>query len=102
KCLANIAIPTTILRPTAIYGPRDKNIFIMVKMVSKGLDPYIGKIDQRLSFVHAKDVADVAVKSLFINNALGIYNITDGNSYNRYRFSDIIKILLKRKAIRFH
>ncbi|MEO7769263.1 MAG: NAD-dependent epimerase/dehydratase family protein [Ferruginibacter sp.] len=100
--LAEIAIPTTILRPTAVYGPRDKDIFIMIKTVSKGLDPYIGKTLQSLSFVHAKDVAEVAIGSLFINSAGGIYNITDGNSYNRYQFSDIIKIILKRKAFRFH
>ncbi|MEP7145096.1 MAG: NAD(P)-dependent oxidoreductase [Ferruginibacter sp.] len=102
KCLAEIAIPTTILRPTAIYGPRDKNIFIMIKMINKGLDPYMGKIVQQLSFVHAGDVADVAVKSLLINEAAGIYNITDGNSYDRYQFSDMVKNLLKKKAFRFH
>ncbi len=102
KGLATIAIPTAILRPTAIYGPRDKDIFIVVKTVNNGLDPYIGNIVQQLSFVHVKDVADVAVKSLSLINAKGIYNITDGNSYNRYQFSDITKILLKKKAVRFH
>jgi len=100
--LASVAIPITILRPTAIYGPRDKDIFIMLKTVSKGLDPFIGKFLQQLSFVHVKDVADLTVKSLFINNAPGIYNITDGNIYNRYQFSDITKSILKKKALRFH
>ncbi len=100
--LASIGIPTTILRPTAIYGPRDKDIFIIVKTVKNGFDPYIGNFLQQLSFVHAKDVADLAVNSLFLENALGIYNITDGNSYNRYQFSDITKNLLKRKALRIH
>lgn len=99
--LKAIDIPVTILRPTAVYGPRDKDIFIMLKTVSRGFDPYIGKIDQRLSFVHARDVADLAVQALFINNN-GTYNISDGNSYDRYRFSDITKNLLKKKALRFH
>jgi len=102
KGLANIEIPSAILRPTAVYGPRDKNIFILVKSVSKGLDPYMGKILQQLSFVHARDVADAAVTSLFKPDATGIYNITDGNSYNRYQFSDIVKKILNRKAVRFH
>ncbi len=100
--LASIPIPAAILRPTAVYGPRDKELFIMVKTVNNGLDPYIGKIIQNLSFVHARDVADVAVKALFNTHALGIYNITDGNSYNRYQFSDIVKKILKKKAVRFH
>jgi len=100
--LAKIAIPTTILRPTAIYGPRDKNIFILIKIISRGLDPYIGKMQQQLSFVHARDVADLAVQSLFINNGTGVYNITDGKSYTRYQLSDITKTLLNKKATRFH
>jgi UDP-glucose 4-epimerase len=102
KNLAALALPTTILRPTAIYGPRDKDIFIMIKTVNKGLDPYIGNFLQQLSFVHAKDVAEVAVNSLFLKNASGIFNISDGNSYDRYRLSDITRILLKKKALRVH
>ncbi|MEO6720542.1 MAG: NAD-dependent epimerase/dehydratase family protein [Ferruginibacter sp.] len=100
-CLATTGIPIVVLRPTAVYGPRDKNIFILVKSISKGLDPYMGNIPQRLSFVHGRDVADLAVTSLF-KDATGIYNITDGKSYNRYEFSNIIKKILKRKAFRFH
>ncbi|CAN5484023.1 NAD(P)-dependent oxidoreductase [soil metagenome] len=100
--LANAGIPYTILRPTAIYGPRDKDIFIMVKTVNKGLDPFIGNFLQQLSFVHAADVANVAVDALLINEATGVYNITDGNSYNRYQFSDITKKILNKKAFRFH
>jgi nucleoside-diphosphate-sugar epimerase len=100
--LAKISIPTTILRPTAIYGPRDKDIFIMLKTINNGMDPFIGKIFQQLSFVHAKDVAAAAVNSLLLKNAVGIYHITDGNIYNRYDFSDISKTILQRKAFRFH
>jgi nucleoside-diphosphate-sugar epimerase len=100
--LAKISIPTTILRPTAIYGPRDKDIFIMLKTINNGMDPFIGKIFQQLSFVHAKDVATAAVNSLLLKNAVGIYHITDGNCYNRYEFSDISKTILQRKAFRFH
>ena len=99
--LAKIRIPLIILRPTAVYGPRDKDIFIMLKTVSKGFDPYIGKILQQLSFVHVSDVANVAVQSLFVINT-GAYNITDGNCYSRYQFADIVKVILNKKAIRFH
>lgn len=101
KELNKIKIPLIILRPTAIYGPRDKDIFIMIKTVSQGFDPYIGKFFQQLSFVHARDVADVAVQALFLNVA-GTYNIADGKSYTRYEFADITKGILNKKAFRFH
>ena len=99
--LSKIDIPVSILRPTAIYGPRDKDIFIIIKTLNKGLDPYMGNFLQELSFVHAKDVADVAVQSLFLNK-VGTYNISDGNSYSRYQFADTTKKILGKKAIRFH
>ena len=101
KELAHIKIPITILRPTAVYGPRDKDIFIMLKTVSQGFDPYIGKKLQQLSFVHVTDVADVAVQALILKD-VGAYNITDGNCYSRYDFADIAKAILNKKAIRFH
>lgn len=99
--LSKIPIPLVILRPTAIYGPRDKDIFIMIKTISKGIDPYLGKIMQQLSFVHAHDVAVVAVNALQINNT-GTYVITDGYSYNRYTFAALTKNILQQKTIRFH
>ena len=99
--LSKTGISLIILRPTAIYGPRDKDIFIMLKTVSKGFDPYMGKILQQLSFVHARDIADIAVRTLFINKT-GVYNISDGNNYSRYQFADITKKLLGIKAFRLH
>lgn len=99
--LAKVNIPITVLRPTAVYGPRDKDIFIMLKTVSQGFDPYIGKKLQQLSFVHVRDVADIAVQALFLK-IVGEYNITDGNCYSRYEFADIVKSLLNKKAFRFH
>lgn len=99
--LSKLPLPLIILRPTAIYGPRDKDIFIVLKTINKGLDPYLGKILQQLSFVHAHDVAAVAVQSLVLNK-VGTYVITDGNSYSRYTFADIAKNILRKKAIRFH
>lgn len=100
--LKKSGIPLVILRPTAIYGPRDKDIFIMIKTVSQGLDPYIGRIRQQLSFVHGRDVADLAMLSILQPQSSGIYHVTDGATYSRYRLSDITKKLLVKKAWRFH
>ena len=101
KELTAAKIPLTILRPTAIYGPGDKDIFIIIKTINRGFDPYMGKFLQQLSFVHARDVADVAVQALFANKT-GIYNISDGNNYSRYQFADIARKILKKNPIRVH
>jgi len=102
KQLSTYNFPVTILRPTAIYGPREKDLFIVANYLKKGFDPHIGKFPQKLSFVHGKDVATLAVKALFLQQANGIYNVTDGHVYGRYDFGIIIKKILNRKAVRVH
>ena len=36
----------SILSPTSKYGPRDKDIFIFIKQLKNGIEPYIGNIEQ--------------------------------------------------------
>jgi nucleoside-diphosphate-sugar epimerase len=100
--LKKVEIPVTILRPTAIYGPREKDIFIVTQTINKGLDPYIGRFSQKLSFVYAKDMAEVAVNALRKTGDYSIYNISDGREYSRYEYANIVKSLLGKKAWRFH
>jgi UDP-glucose 4-epimerase len=102
KNLEKVDLPTTILRPTAIYGPREKDIFLVNQYLSKGFEPYIGRAPQKLSFVYGKDVADLAVKVLSNQHANGIYNISDGNEYSRYDYAAIVKTLLGKKTLKLH
>lgn len=99
--LQRLTMPLVILRPTAIYGPRDTNIYIMFKSIKRGLEPYIGKIEQRLSFLYVKDMATATINSLTCPHS-GSYNLSDGNSYSRYDFANYLKILMKKKTIKFH
>lgn len=101
--LAELDLPLIVLRPTAVYGSRDKDIFIILKTFSKGVEPYIGRKDQQLSFVYVKDLALVSVNALFTEKtANGIYNITDGNCYTRYEMANITKNVLSKKTLKFH
>ncbi len=101
--LKDIHLPLIVLRPTAVYGSRDKDIFIILKTFSKGFEPYIGKKQQQLSFVYVKDLALAAVNALFApDTANGTYNITDGNCYNRYEMANITKNVLSKKTFKLH
>ena len=91
----------TILRPTAVYGPRDKDIFIFFKQLKFGIEPYIGDKEQKLSFIYVKDLAAVAIKSLYISNQ-NTYNLSDGNFYNKYELATIAKNVLNLKTVKFH
>ena len=102
KNLEKVDLPITILRPTAIYGPREKDIFLINQYLKQGFEPYIGRKPQKLSFIYGKDVADLAVKVLTNQNANGIYNISDGNEYSRYDYAVIVKKLLGKKTLKLH
>ncbi|WP_210486018.1 NAD-dependent epimerase/dehydratase family protein [Rufibacter aurantiacus] len=103
KYLAQIEnLPLVVLRPTAVYGPREKDIFILFSTISKGLDPYIGKISQKLSFVYVKDLARVVLQALTSEVTHATFNVSDGKSYDRYALADLTKKALRKKAFRFH
>lgn len=91
----------TILRPTAIYGPRDKDIFIFFKQLKNGIEPYIGHVEQKLSFIYVKDLARVTIKALYASNN-ETYNLSDGNFYSRYELAIIAKNVLNLKTVKFH
>lgn len=90
-----------ILRPTGVYGPRDRDIFIFFKQVVKGIEPYIGHIDQKFSFLYVNDLAKAAIKALYAGNQK-TYNLSDGNFYDRYELGNNIKEVLNLKTIKFH
>lgn len=91
----------TILRPTAVYGPRDTGIFIFFKQVSNHLEPYIGNIDQKLSFIYVTDLAKAAVRALHSGD-MKSYNLSDGNFYDRHELGALTKTILNVKALKFH
>ncbi|SFN25006.1 Nucleoside-diphosphate-sugar epimerase [Chitinophaga sp. YR627] len=95
-------VPWVILRPTAVYGPRERDLFVLFKTFRRGLEPYMGRGAQWLSFVYVKDLADAAILALKAPVSGVAYNISDGNSYDRYALAAIIKQHLKLRTLRIH
>jgi len=44
-------MPVTIIRPPAVYGPRDTDLFVMFRMIKAGIFPYWGKCHYSLLYV---------------------------------------------------
>jgi dihydroflavonol-4-reductase len=49
-------IPATIVRPPAVYGPRDVGVYTFFQVVKRGLAPLIGFDRKLVSLVHAHDL----------------------------------------------
>ena len=95
-------LPSIVLRPTAVYGPRDRDIFIILKTIAQGLEPYIGRKPQQLSFIYVKDLAAVSVGALLSSVVKGSYNVSDGGSYDRYALANLTKEILHKKTLKVH
>ena len=55
---ASDLLPVTIVRPPAVYGPRDYALYEMFKAIAKGFSPSIGNYDKQISLVHVFDLVD--------------------------------------------
>lgn len=71
-----------VVRPPAVYGPRDKAMLPLYKIARTGVLPVIGDGRYVVSFVHAYDMADVITTvSLAEGPSGGIYTAEDGTPH---------------------
>lgn len=84
--------PYTILRPTGVYGPREKDYFMMAKSITQHIDFAVGYRPQEITFVYMMDVVQAIYKCLDEPAAEGkAYFLSDGEIYNSRRFSDLLQ-----------
>ncbi len=96
-------LPLVTLRPTAVYGPRERDLYLLIRAVARGLEPYLGRNAQQLSFIYVKDLAEITLRALQLPGRRHLsYNLSDGNSYDKYAFAEVTKKLLRKKTLRFH
>lgn len=75
-------LPWTILRPPAVYGPGDREMLPVLKMIRRGLLAHAGPRDQHLSLLHVDDLANAVVSWLSVSQQCSnkTYAIDDGTS----------------------
>jgi len=84
--------PYTILRPTGVYGPREKDYFMMAKSIKQHIDFAVGYQPQEITFVYMMDVVQAIYKCMDSPAAVGkSYFLSDGEVYNSRRFSDLLQ-----------
>jgi len=91
--------PYLIFRPTGVYGPREKDYFLMYKSISSGLETYIGTKEQYLSFIYVNDLAGLLVNALQSGITQKSYFVSDLKNYTATEFNRIVKSELDKKTI---
>lgn len=84
------AFPFIILRPTGVYGPREKDYFLMAKSIKGHIDFAVGFQRQDITFVYVKDVVQAVFLALTRGKDGRAYFLSDGNVYQSATFSNLI------------
>ena len=88
--LASTTLPYIILRPTGVYGPREKDYFIMAKSIQQHSDFAVGYQRQDITFVYVKDVVQAVFLALDKGGNGRQYFLSDGKVYQSTTFSNLI------------
>ena len=105
KCLAEhyteqSGLPFTILLPTGVYGPGDKDYLIALQSIARGINAMAGLSKQYLTFVYGGDVARAALFVLHEERTCGErYVVADGDTYTDKEFALLAQRLLGRKHV---
>jgi len=91
--------PYLILRPTGVYGPRDRDYLILMKAVKNGLDVGAGYKKQVLSFIHSEDLVNVTFMLIEKGINRRAFFVADGECYTDREFNAIVQKVLHKKHV---
>ena len=91
KARSEEQFPYVILRPTGVYGPREKDYFIMAKSIKGHSDFAVGYKPQDITFVYVKDVVQAVFLALDHGKTGRTYFLSDGKVYRSATFSKLIR-----------
>lgn len=89
-------LPYVILRPTGVYGPREKDYFLMAKSIKGHSDFSVGYKQQDITFVYVQDVVQAVFLAIDYGKTGRKYFLSDGQVYQSSTFSNLIHQALGR------
>tara|TARA_B100000686_G_scaffold301790_1_gene337386 strand:+ start:902 stop:1816 length:915 start_codon:yes stop_codon:yes gene_type:complete len=92
-------MPWTIFRPTAVYGPGDKELSPFLRLTRYGVLPMVGRKTARYSLIHVSDLVSAILCWLVTDDRIqGVYELDDGTQggYDCYSLASIAQDVWKR------
>lgn len=92
--------PYVIFRATGVYGPHEKDYFLMIKSIARGFDFSVGFKKQMLTFIYVKDLACAMMDALESPKAIRkTYFIAEKRGYTQQEFRKIVADILGKKFV---
>jgi nucleoside-diphosphate-sugar epimerase len=80
-------LPLLILRPSAVYGPRDKDFYFLFKLLAKRIKP---RFTGRVSLCYVQDIIQAILLASESQESKGeIFFLSDGHDYRMDEVGDI-------------
>lgn len=95
KLLEDSELQYLIVRPTAVYGPRNLEFLPLFKWAKRGLIFSLGSPNRKLSFIHVSDLVRMVTSELHRENRL--IHASDGKTYSLAETNETIKMAIGRK-----
>ncbi len=94
-------LPVVVLRPAAVYGPRERDIYFYFQMVNRGVKLLLGGGGPRLSYILVHDLVSLTLRALEDNRAVGqTYFAAEGQDYDMQQVSDLVAQALGKRTVR--
>jgi nucleoside-diphosphate-sugar epimerase len=96
---AKKSVPVTILRPPAIYGPRDREILVFFKAVKSGVLPLTNPLEAKYSMIYGPDCAAACIMALDKELESGtVLFVDDGKPVSFREMIERVEAALGKKA----
>ena len=93
-------LPITIIRPPAVYGPREKDIYQYFKQVNTGVRLRFGWRERRMSLIHAQDLVNGILHASEHPRAAGeTYFMTNSRPYDWHELGAALTKAMQKKTI---
>jgi nucleoside-diphosphate-sugar epimerase len=93
-------LPLLILRPAAVYGPRDRDIYTFFKLLSKRIKPCLSGEDQHISLCYVEDIIQAILLATQAQEPSGeIFFLSDGQDYRLTEIGDTFAQAMGVKAV---
>jgi nucleoside-diphosphate-sugar epimerase len=95
----------TVLRPPAVYGPGDRALLPLFRLMQHGIAPLLGRTDARFSLIYVEDLAEAVMKWLVSDSGESrVFELDDGHpsGYSWSEVAETFERLRGKPAFRFH
>jgi dihydroflavonol-4-reductase len=94
-------IPVVIVRPPAVYGPRDTEVFIYFKTLNSRLNTIIGLKEKYVSLIHVTDLVNgIYLAGIKETKSGEIFFISSNRDYNWVEVGKVASAVSGKKALK--